>query len=165
MRSVLAVGAVLAVGLVVGAASWLLGRAPGDSSAHRDPALDRASSETSPAAAEPTAVASSPATRTAALEALRAMSETYRNTTLLIAIRDDGFVCEEVTDAVEGSDAAGWLARCRDLRVYHVGATGNGDLEAEPVPAYFDQLVPPVFNRDAPPINGPFEQLPPRRRR
>ncbi len=163
MRSAVVAAALLAIGLVVGAGSWLLGRVPNDSSAHGNSALDRASPETNPSVVQPTAVASIPTTRAAALEALRAMPETYRNTTLLIAIRDDGFVCEEVTDAVEGSDAAGWLARCRDLRVYHVGATGNGDLEAEPVPAYFDQLAPPVFNSDAPRINGPFEQLPPPR--
>lgn len=156
MRSTVVIGALFAVGLAIGAGS-LLRRTAERSSDHLAPDPDAAAPEAPPPGAQQAPVASSTTAGVAALEALRAMSETYRNTTLLIAIRDDGFVCEEVTDAVEGSDATGWLARCRDLRVYHVGVAGNGDLEAEPVPAYFDQVALPTFDRESPPIDVPLE--------
>jgi hypothetical protein len=107
--------------------------------------------------------------RARAVEELRAMSETFRNTTLLIAIRDGGFVCEDVIDAIQTAvDAAAWLARCRDLHAYQVGVDERGALYAEPVVEYFDQLAPQPVQGNGPGVSGPFEQLergprPPRR--
>jgi hypothetical protein len=75
---------------------------------------------------------------------LQAMSETFRNTTFLIAIRDAGFVCEDVVEArLSGTDSAAWRARCRDLRAYLLGIDSAGALHVEPTADYWDGLYPP----------------------
>jgi len=75
----------------------------------------------------------------AKLRELNAMSETYRNTTFLIAIRDAGFVCNELL-RVYGAldDAPKWLASCSEMLSYTVSVSSNGALHVEPMMQYFD---------------------------
>jgi tryptophan-rich sensory protein len=109
----------------------------------------------------PPALPQPPADET--LAGLRAMSETFRNTTLLIAIREAGFVCDEVIDAYEGTDdTAAWRATCRDMRAYFVRVAVSGTLIVEPTIAYFDAIPPrlvPFDRQPDPDPTTPFEQL------
>src|SRR5204862_7139099 len=68
--------------------------------------------------AAPPAVAPSPANRK--LDELRAMSQSVRNSTFVIAIRAAGFMCEDVVDVYAGPDLPACRARCRDSRAYYV---------------------------------------------
>ena len=130
---------------------------------------------TPPAAVDPTpieAVIHSPdppadareAPAAAKLRELEAMSETYRNTTFLIAIRDAGFVCNELL-RVYGAldDAPKWLASCSEMLSYTVGIASNGALHVEPMMQYFDGPVQTIQ------LNGervlPPQELPPQRQR
>jgi hypothetical protein len=81
---------------------------------------------------------------------LNAMSETYRNTTLLIAIRDSGFVCHELL-RVYGAldDAPKWLASCSEMLSYTISVASNGTLRVEPMMQYFDGPVQSIqLNED-----------------
>jgi hypothetical protein len=105
-------------------------------------------------AAEPPAgeaVASRPApepvtsAERAKLEELRAMSETFRNTTFLIAIRDAGYLCSEVVSVYGGiGDSTTWTVACREMLSYAVRVSHAGALLVEPTLQYSDGLVPPV---------------------
>ena len=67
------------------------------------------------------------------------LSETFRNTTFLIAIRDAGFACDDVVAAYQ-SGAGLWMASCRDLSGYEIHAAEAEDLVVRPVASYFDSL-------------------------
>jgi hypothetical protein len=85
---------------------------------------------------------------------LEAMSETFRNTTLLIAIRDAGFVCNELMRVYGGvDDSAKWMATCSEMHAYTVSVASDGTLHAEPFQQYFDGVGPRVIEQrfDAPP--------------
>jgi hypothetical protein len=72
---------------------------------------------------------------------LEAMSETFRNTTFLIAIRDAGFACNELLRVYGGlDDSAKWTATCSEMLSYTVGVATNGTLHVEPMLQYFDGL-------------------------
>jgi hypothetical protein len=71
--------------------------------------------------------------------ALHAMSETFRNTTFLIAIRDAGFVCDDVVAAHAGGDRV-WTATCRDMGGYKIDVRESGELTIQPSAQYFDTL-------------------------
>jgi hypothetical protein len=83
----------------------------------------------------------------AKLRELNAMSETYRNTTFLIAIRDAGFLCRELL-RVYGAldDAPKWVASCSEMLSYTVGVASDGTLHVEPMLQYFDGVAPAVPN-------------------
>lgn len=102
------------------------------------------------------------------LRELEAMSETFRNTTFLIAIRDAGFVCNELLRVYGGGvEALGWIVTCSEMLAYTVGVAGDGALRVEPTLQYFDNLGPspvPRDNGDAPLPAPPREILPPPRR-
>jgi hypothetical protein len=67
------------------------------------------------------------------------MSETFRNTTFLIAIRDSGFVCNELLRVYGGIDAsAKWMATCSEMHAYTVGVASTGTLHVEPALQYSD---------------------------
>src|SRR5690242_16591331 len=52
---------------------------------------------------------------------LEAMSETYRNTTFVIAIRDAGYTCNELLRVYGGVDDSGkWTATCSEMLAYTV---------------------------------------------
>jgi hypothetical protein len=71
------------------------------------------------------------------------MSETFRNTTFLIAIRDSGFVCNELLRVYGGIDAsAKWIATCSEMHAYTVGVASTGTLHVEPALQYFDGQRP-----------------------
>jgi hypothetical protein len=77
------------------------------------------------------------------LRELRAMSETYRNTTFVIAIRDAGYVCHELLGVHGGVDSAlAWTAACSDMLAYTVRVADSGSLAVEPLATYLDGLVP-----------------------
>ncbi|MBN1237841.1 MAG: hypothetical protein JXB36_05030 [Gammaproteobacteria bacterium] len=70
--------------------------------------------------------------------------ESFRNTSILIAIRNAGFVCEDIlaadaamaaarTPAEDGEEAA-WRVSCAGALVYLVGVDEEGRLEIDPVP-------------------------------
>jgi hypothetical protein len=90
---------------------------------------------------------------------LEAMSETFRNTTFVIAIRDAGYVCNQLLRVYGGIDDSGkWTATCSEMLAYTVAVTGNGSLRVEPFMQYFDGLAPGViqqFNDTVVPVPPP----------
>jgi hypothetical protein len=98
----------------------------------------------------------------AKLGELNAMSETYRNTTFLTAIRDSGYVCHTLERVYGGvNDSATWTATCSQLLAYTVRVSGDGTLHVEPMLDHSDSIVGPVtpdFGNDG---NGPVPVLPP----
>jgi len=86
----------------------------------------------------------------AKLDELRAMSETFRNTTLLIAIREAGYLCSEVVNVYGGiGDSTTWTVSCREVLAYAVGVNHEGALRVEPTLQYLDGLLDGV-SRPAP---------------
>lgn len=102
---------------------------------------------------EPAVVPASPtAAATARIDELNLSSETFRNTTFVIAIRSGGFVCDDVAYVYQGDTESGmWLVSCRDMRAYTIGVADDGALAVEPVPHYFDAPGP------VPDVNTPPE--------
>jgi len=96
---------------------------------------------------------------------LREMSQTFRNSTFLIAIRGSGFYCDEVVAAHETVDGV-WLATCIDKLGYTLSVRDVGQFDVRPVAHYFDSLAPapvlvprsdqPRFDRELP--AEPLEQ-------
>ncbi len=80
---------------------------------------------------------------------LRAMSETFRNSTFLIAIRDAGYVCNELL-RVSGAldDSPKWLATCSETMAYTIGIADNGTLRVQPFLQYFDGIGPRIVEQD-----------------
>jgi hypothetical protein len=79
----------------------------------------------------------------AKLEELQAMSETFRNTTFLIAIRDSGFRCNELLSVYGGlNNSHTWTATCSEMLSYTVRVATLGTLVVEPTLQYFDGLGP-----------------------
>jgi hypothetical protein len=78
---------------------------------------------------------------------LHAMSETFRNTTFLIAIRNAGFVCDDVVAAHAGGERV-WTATCRDMGGYAINVRESGELTIQPSAQYFDTLnsVRPILD-------------------
>jgi len=150
----------IAAGAVIAAAGLvLLTRAPDD-----EPRV--AVSDTSPPPAQteplsPTAHAEpqpAPDDTRAADKAreLEAMSETFRNTTFLIAIRDSGFVCNELLRVYGGIDAsAKWMATCSEMHAYTVSVASTGTLQVAPMLQYFDGLAPQIIRQDLEPSSVP----------
>lgn len=136
----------LAAGAVLVAAALVLvvARVPSDSAtgvpahAGSGPArIDTAVNDGSGIAAEPH---DSPAAAT--VRELEAMSETFRNTTFVIAIRDAGYVCIELLRVYGGLDgSAKWLVSCSDMLAYTIGVAGNGTLHVEPTLQYMDGVT------------------------
>jgi len=82
------------------------------------------------------------ATATAKIDELNASSETFRNTTFVIAIRGAGFFCDDVVHVYQGDIGVGkWLVTCRDMRAYTIGVSDDGGLGVQPVMNYFDAPV------------------------
>ena len=94
----------------------------------------------------------------AKIDELEAMSETFRNTSFLIAIRDAGYTCNELLRVYGGIDDSGkWTATCSEMLAYTVGVMANGTLHVEPMMQYFDGLAPAVVP------NETIVPVPPRR--
>jgi hypothetical protein len=92
---------------------------------------------------------------------LAEMSDRFRNAALTAAIREGGFVCDDVVDAIRSADDV-WIASCRNMINYRVDVTEERSLIARPVASYFDQVGPPPIRGDGFRIdrNGPV-RLPP----
>lgn len=88
---------------------------------------------------------SSPRMEVAATE-LRSMSETFRNSTFLVAIRGASFYCDDVISAHETTDGI-WLASCRNMLGYTLSVQDVDRFDVRPIAHYFDTL-------------GPFPELP-----
>lgn len=70
---------------------------------------------------------------------LAAMSETFRNTTFLIAIRDAGYVCHELLRVVGGfDDSTKWLGTCSEMHSYTVAVANDGTLHVARMLQYMD---------------------------
>jgi hypothetical protein len=78
---------------------------------------------------------------------LRDASQTFRNGTLLFAIRRAGFYCADVLSARESGDGV-WLASCSDMLGYIVTLRGPEQFDVHPVAQYFDGLAPVPVDRD-----------------
>ena len=144
MRQVAVAAAALGVALLA-VVSWVGSRGfvqqPRDHSEERDDAGAQvpsvAAADTAPAAHGSTSNGES-----AAVD-LRAMSPTYRNSTLLVAIRRAGLYCDDVVTAHETADGV-WVASCADKRGYAVSVAERGELDVRPVPHYFDGIAQPI---------------------
>ncbi len=139
-RAIAAAAVIAAAGLV------LLTRAPNDeprvavSGASPPPTQTEALAATARAERPPAPDDTRAADKTRELEA---MSETFRNTTFLIAIRDSGFVCNELLRVYGGIDAsAKWMATCSEMHAYTLGVASTGTLHVEPALQYFDGQWP-----------------------
>ena len=140
------VSALLVIGVVMAAALWVsvyrgqpADRYPlGDDVAVQTASVDGEAHQPVARETPPDAVASGN---------LQALSETFRNTTFLVAIRDAGFLCEDVVASYYGGGNV-WTASCRDMRGYTIAVGEGAALIVEPVVHYFDALAPaqPSFN-------------------
>jgi hypothetical protein len=74
---------------------------------------------------------------------VRDLSQSFRHTTFLIAIRRSGFNCDEVVAAHESIDGV-WLASCMNKLGYTLNVRGANEFDVRPVPHYFDSLAPRV---------------------
>jgi len=162
ITSVIATAAVIVVtGLV------LLARAPSDDAApvaRSDETLTIAVSDKRPAPADPPALVHD-APAAVKIRELEAMSETFRNTTFVIAIRDAGYVCNELLRVYGGIDDSGkWTATCSEMLAYTVAVTASGALHVDPMLQYFDgngPAAPQEPGREPMQPRPPQQLLPP----
>jgi hypothetical protein len=78
---------------------------------------------------------------------LRSASQTFRNSTLVVAIRRAGFFCADVVSAHESADGV-WLASCSDMLGYIVTLRAAEQFDVHPVAQYFDGVAPVPVDRD-----------------
>jgi hypothetical protein len=152
----------IAAGAVIVAAGLaLVARMPRDEPLPAVPsnAIEAAAPNDAPvvlAVAEPIAP-SDDAVVAAKVRELEAMSESFRNTTFLIAIRDQGFVCFDLLRVYGGVDDSGkWAATCSEMLSYTISVADTGTLRVEPMLQYFDSPLPAVQTLESPP--GPRQQ-------
>jgi hypothetical protein len=138
-----AIGAVIAAGALV-----LIARAPNDASQVVIPDLARGPTQpTVPVRAGAALEQARESPAAVKLQELAVMSETFRNTTFLIAIRDGGFVCNELLAVYGGAnDSTTWTATCSEMLAYTVSIASSGTLHIEPILQYLDGVprVPPA---------------------
>jgi hypothetical protein len=146
MRPRAVIGA--ALGIVLACAFWLR-RDPVEELPHRVKATDRPPVETPSVVieADPVAAQDDVADDPTSI-GLRNASQTFRNSTLLFAIRRAGFYCADVTSAYESADGV-WLARCADMLGYFVAIRDAERFDVHPV-ANFDGVSPAPVDRDRP---------------
>jgi hypothetical protein len=158
-RALAPAAAIVAIGVAL-----LLLRAPGDelpmSFAQPAPPVEERAAP--PRAEVKPAAASSDAPALAKARELEAMSETFRNTTFLIAIRDAGFVCYELLRVYGGVDSsAKWMATCSEMLAYTVSVGSTGELQVAPMLQYFDGVTPQIIQQDRVPSSVPEPRLDP----
>ena len=107
---------------------------PGDGPSPHDPSVV---TETAPA------VSSSVPGMQYAAGQVRAMSQNFRNGTLLMSIRGAGYRCDDVVSATESAEGV-WVASCADKLGYTLSVRDVDSFDVEPVPHYFDGLEPRV---------------------
>lgn len=160
-RGIAAGAVLLAAGLVL--VTRMPGDAPPAAPAEAEPLPARAAPVTNETPRDTVTPATEPAA--ARVREIEAMSESFRNTTFLMAIRDAGFVCNELLRVSGGLDGAEkWLATCSEMRAYSIGVANDGALRVEPMLQYFDGVTPRFIERDFDPSFEPSPQpLPPQR--
>ena len=150
MRATTSTGVIAATALIVVGGLVLLARAPsGDAppAAGSDKPFAIAVSDPTPAPVDPPALIHD-APAAVKIRELEAMSETFRNTTFVIAIRDAGYVCNELLRVYGGIDDSGkWTASCSEMLSYTVSVASTGTLRVEPMLQYFDGLSPRVIQQ------------------
>jgi hypothetical protein len=156
--------AIAAAAVIAAASLVLLTRAPTDEPriALSDPSPPPTQTEalSPPASAEPPPPAPADTRAADKTRELEAMSETFRNTTFLIAIRDSGFVCNELLRVYGGIDAsAKWMATCSEMHAYTVSVASTGTLQVAPMLQYFDGLAPQIIRQDLEPSSVPEPRL------
>jgi hypothetical protein len=150
-RVIAAAAVIVAGGLV------LLARAPSDLPRPvAQPADSGAATTDAPVVLAVAPAPSDDAVIAAKIRELEAMSETFRNTSFLIAIRDSGYTCNELLRVYGGFEESGkWTATCSEMLAYTVGVAGNGALRVEPMNVYWDGVTRPVIQQ----FNEPVQQL------
>jgi hypothetical protein len=78
---------------------------------------------------------------------LQSVSQTFRNSTLLFAIRRAGLYCADVVSAHESAEGV-WVASCSDMLGYIVTLRGAEQFDVHPVAQYFDSVAPHPVDRD-----------------
>jgi hypothetical protein len=78
---------------------------------------------------------------------LQSVSETFRNSTLVFAIRRAGLYCADVVSAHESAEGV-WVASCTDMLGYIVTLRGPEQFDVHPVAQYFDSVAPVPVYRD-----------------
>jgi hypothetical protein len=79
---------------------------------------------------------------------IRSAPPAERNALLLQAIRDAGYLCDEVIDATAPAQAnTGWRVLCTDTLVYVASLDAQDVLHIEPIP-YGDPATPLPVSRD-----------------
>ena len=97
----------------------------------------------------------------AKIRELEAMSETFRNTSFLIAIRDSGYTCNELLRVYGGFEESGkWTATCSEMLSYTVGVAGNGALRVDPMNVYWDGIARPVIQQSNEPVQPLRDSIP-----
>jgi hypothetical protein len=108
--------------------------------------------EAEPAADTGASLAAAETPAAAKLRELRALSETFRNTTFLIEIRDHGFVCKELLGVYGGvNNSMTWTASCSEMLAYTVTVASAGTLHVEPLLERLDavpRVVPQPSERE-----------------
>ena len=139
----IALGIAVAAAIVAGGLVLLM-RSPGDeipvATQSSKPLTIAVSDVPAPHAAAPAPVHDAQAA--AKIREIEAMSETFRNTSFLIAIRDAGYTCNELLRVYGGIDDSGkWTATCSEMLAYTVGVTNNGTLRVDPMNVYQDGVT------------------------
>lgn len=153
MQATTSVGVIAAAAVIVAGGLVLLARAPRDDAspvARSGETIAIAINDTpAPPADAPALIHDAPAA--VKIRELEAMSETFRNTTFVIAIRDAGYVCNELLRVYGGIDDSGkWTATCSEMLAYTLGVMSNGDLHVDPMMQYFDAPGPAPIRNDQP---------------
>jgi hypothetical protein len=158
----------VATAVIVAGGLVLLARAPSDqpplAAPSNEPLTIAVSDTPAPRATAPTPVHDAQAV--AKIRELEAMSESFRNTSFLIAIRDAGYTCQELLRVYGGIDDSGkWTATCSEMLAYTVGVTSSGTLHVDPLLQYFDAQWPVRIDQSGPPSDRPLrDSLPPETR-
>jgi hypothetical protein len=81
--------------------------------------------------------------RSKTIAKLEAASESFRNTSFLLAIHEAGFVCEVVSQAQRVTEAGdSWRVECPRSIAFAVAVDDEGTLRITPIPDAFDAIVP-----------------------
>jgi hypothetical protein len=151
---------VAAVAVAAGLVLWMGGRAPNETPLYSPDSAQPAATEAAARDADASAADSRTVSPAEKLRELNEMSETFRNTTFLIAIRDSGFVCRELLGVYGGvNDSMTWTATCSELLAYTVRVASTGNLHVEPMLEHSDSVTPTVQQDFG---NDPVRVLPPR---
>jgi hypothetical protein len=156
-----------AMAVIVAAGLVLLMRAPADlpSPIAQPVAIETVTPADTPLTLAAGSTPSGDTVIAAKVRELEAMSETYRNTSFLIAIRDAGYTCNELLRVYGGFEESGkWTATCSEMLAYTVAVARNGALRVEPMNVYWDGVTRPViqqFNEPEQPLRDSIPVVPP----